>query len=284
MQGKIRYIGKHLACALLLCAATFSRASAQTADSAEDSAQQVVVAGARKDPEKMSYAKFLEALDYFEKNHTEAPSAVLKFRLVPTHQFDVSSLTVKIKAGNEVIPLTLDPDLTFAIPRIERLRDKDAYVVVNKNSDNFVWRTYVQTPGLPPDQRRLGDLRVECRINFKSGLERFMGPGGPIVGPLYATKMDDPCYAPTIDYPTFFTFRPVFNVTISDGSKQLTLKTKYLWRSGSQDVVVALPFVTNFIRTYSYAPPVRDGSWSNDSMLSFEFMDDASHDNAAINR
>ena len=125
---------------------------------------------------------------------------------------------------------------------------------------------------------------MECRINFKSGLERFMGPGGPIVGPLYATKMDDPCYAPTIDYPTFFTFRPVFNVTISDGSKQLTLKTKYLWRSGSQDVVVALPFVTNFIRTYSYAPPVRDGSWSNDSMLSFEFMDDASHDNAAINR
>jgi hypothetical protein len=284
MLENMPYVGKTIPGILAACAAMLLSVPSYAADPVEDSTQQVVVNGARGDPEKISYAKILDAMDYFDKNHSEAPAAILKFRLVPTHRFDTSTLTVKIKTDDETVSVKLDADLTFTMPRLERLRNKDAYLVVNKKSDNFLWRSYVQTPGIAPDQRRLGDMRVECRINFKSGLEHFMGPGGPIVGPIYAAKMDDPCYAPTVDFPAFFTFHPVFNVTLSDGDRKLVLETKYLWRSGHQDELVALAFVTNFSRAFSYSPPMRDASWSNNAILNFDFMDDAPADTASTNR
>ena len=34
----------------------------------------------------------------------------------------------------------------------------------------MTWRTEIRTPGLPPNTRRLGDLRLECHVGMEAGL------------------------------------------------------------------------------------------------------------------
>jgi hypothetical protein len=240
-------------------------------DQPDKDTQAVVVSGARTDPEKISYDKLLDAMAIFDKDHARAPDATLQFRLIPRHKFDTSGLHLSIKTDDEKIPVDLTPALLFALPVIDRLKGKDAYLVVNKNSDNFRWRAFVHSPNVAANAIRFGDLRVGCRIDFKAGLSHYFGPAGAVIANTYA----DPCMdAPSINQPSFYTFRPVFGVTIIDGDRKQELETKYMWRSGQQDELT-LPFFTDYERMFLYAPPIRDLTWSDATLIVFNYMDDS---------
>ncbi len=233
--------------------------------------EKVTVTGERPDPEKISYSKMLDAMDLFDKDHSRAPDAVLLFRIIPTHKFDTSGLRLTIKSDNERIPVPLNPDLTFSVPRIDRLRDKDAYLVVNKNSDNFVWHAYVHLPGMNANQVRLGDLRIQCRIDLKAGLFTYIGLTALPVSSMF---YDDPCIsAHTVNWVSFYAFHPVFNVTMSDGTKKKEFESKYLWMSGPQDEVRTL-ITTNYQRSFLYEPPTKDLSWPDSSLITIEYMNE----------
>lgn len=252
--------------ALLCCAMV----QAQTAPHEPPAVDQVVVTSHRPDPEKISYDKVLEAMALFDKDHARAPGSVLEFRLIPRHKFDMSALHLTIRSGDEKIPVPLNAELVFNVPVIDRLRDHDAYLVLNKNSDNFRWRAYVHLPDQGQDSIRLGDLRESCRITYKAGLASAYGPGAAL-----SSLYDDACLsAPSVNSANYYTFRPLFGVTMTDATRREEMETKNLWRSGQQDEL-ALIFVTNYERMFSYEPPTRDKTWSDATVLTFTYMDDS---------
>ena len=74
-------------------------------------------------------------------------------------------------AGDSIaIPLKVAPDQTFTLERNRTALKENAQVIPNRKAGAMTWRADVRTPGLPPNVRRLGDLRLECAVGMKAGL------------------------------------------------------------------------------------------------------------------
>jgi hypothetical protein len=127
----------------------------------------VVHVKAMKDPEMHSYRAIVAGLDTFDKFHAMAPK-------VPRLLFAVRSRnsgplrgplpTVKLHGDDFTLALPVDADARFEVPRSRQAWDADAELILSrKRKEVRVW-PYIRTPGLAENQRRLGDIRLECRV------------------------------------------------------------------------------------------------------------------------
>ena len=134
-------------------------------------ADDAVVVTTLRNPVAKSYRKMVEGAQLFEKKRHLAPAAELRFRLLPRKE-DVSleGVRLKVEAENVAIALKVAPDHTFALQVDRAALSKNAQVVPNRKAGTMTWRADVRTPGLPPNVRRLGDLRLECEVGMKAGL------------------------------------------------------------------------------------------------------------------
>jgi len=123
-----------------------------------------------RDPVDKSYVKMIKGMDRFERDRALAPAAVLRFRLLPRLPgTTLAGVTLRVAGQRVSLPLALAADHSFVLPRsAEALRD-NAAVLANRKSDAMTWRAWVQTPGLAAGTRRLGDLRLECRVGMDAG-------------------------------------------------------------------------------------------------------------------
>ena len=105
------------------------------------------------------------------EKHTREEETKIFPKLLPRKE-DVSmeGVRLKVEAGSVAIPLKVAPDHTFALQVDRAALEKDARVIPNRKAGTMTWRADVRTPGLPPDVRRLGDLRLECEVGMKAGL------------------------------------------------------------------------------------------------------------------
>src|SRR6185369_1381074 len=137
---------------LALCAlAAHANLFAQTKSPSDDA----VAVTALRNPVDKSYRRMVEGMELFEKRHRLAPDAALRFKLLPRHRdTDMREVRVEVVGDSFTAPV--------ALARRAAALKENASVRPNRKAKTMTWRAEIRTPGLPPDTRRLGDLRLEC--------------------------------------------------------------------------------------------------------------------------
>ena len=226
-----------------------------------------------RDPVDKSYRKMIKGMDRFARDRAYAPAATLRFRLLPRlPNANMEGITLRVAGDSITLPIRLAPDNSFTLERNEQALREDAAVVANRKSTSMTWRAWVQTPGLPEGTRRLGDLRLECRVGMDSGLISNTSP-------MFAwltnalTDTEQVCSSEDGNY-LFFAERPVFSVILRHGERSEALPFKLLY-AGGNETPESLPYCDcQVLLDRSYYVPLWDKSWPDDTLVEFDYMED----------
>jgi len=236
-----------------------------------------VTVGSTRSPVDKSYRKMLRGMDLFEARHALAPAATLRYKLLPRQRdTNMDGITLEIAGDTVTIPVPVAPDRTFTLGRNQKALDEDASVLPNRKAGSMTWRADIRTPGLPPDTRRLGDLRLECEVGIEAGLISNERSIFGQLGNLF-TSMVDYCSRREVHY-FFFAERPLFGVTLVAGSRREVLPVDELYAGFSQGLTAQsdLPYCDcQVLLDRTYFMPLSDQSWPDDTLVEFEYMDDA---------
>jgi hypothetical protein len=159
MKQARAYRGALFLCVLLACGTSAARA-------AEEPVPKVEVDSIRN-PDMRSYRSVWAGLDAFDEYHALAPAAPLRFRILradgrPAGAAD--GLALRLASDDGSTPVTVGADGLLIIGRDKAAYDADAAFILNQKKGRFGARAEIRTPGLPENVRRLGDLRLECRV------------------------------------------------------------------------------------------------------------------------
>ncbi len=253
------------------CAACAVWPVAHAQKTAQQAVPTVTVPGTR-DPVDKSYRKMIKGMNRFQRDHALAPDASLRFRLLPRQkELDMRSVSLKIVGDKLSLPVPLAADQSFTLPRNAQALREDASLIANRKTTSMTWRAMVRSPGLAPDTRRLGDLRLECRVGVEAGLIS----NDPALIAWLTSMLHDPdrvCSIPNGEY-LFFTERPLFSVTLRAGARSEVLPF-YMLYAGGQLSASALEYCDcQVLLDRSYYAPLWDQSWPDDTVLEFEYMD-----------
>ncbi|HKB54717.1 MAG TPA: hypothetical protein VKD22_12010 [Ramlibacter sp.] len=236
-----------------------------------------VTVTAPRDFVEKSYRKMIRGMDLFERLHAYAPNASLRFKLLPRKRdTNMKHIELEVLGPTVDIEVPIAPDDTFALMRNQQAWDEDAIVTPNRRSRSMTWRAEIRTPGLPPRTRRLGDLRLECRVGLEAGL---VSNNDSLISKMIHVFTDDPeryCSNPDAHY-LFFADKPLFGVTLVAGNRRETLPVSELYAAASEDpgLPYDLPFCDcEVLVDRTYFMPLGDRSWPDDTLVEFEYMDD----------
>ncbi|RFP15398.1 hypothetical protein D0T25_19995 [Duganella sp. BJB488] len=242
--------GKHLMTAALLAAAV--AALPATAAETETGSEQVVVINGSRSPEMQPYRYMLSGLDAFDSQHALAPDAQqLRFRLhakkkAPKGAFD--NLVVRLSGNETDIPVPLAEDHSFTLPRSAEAERDNADVVLNQKKSYYGWMPDVRSAGVPADMRRLGDIRLECRVLVAIAKNYIPFLVRATINTLMLTG--DWCSFKDFDM-SMRSDRAIASATLVDGVHRLELK---VGEDGK-----------------NYSVPLNDKTYSNDALIEFTF-------------
>ncbi|TFY96574.1 hypothetical protein EZ242_20700 [Ramlibacter rhizophilus] len=241
----------------------------------------VTVSAARSPPAvEKSYPRMVRAMDLFERERAlRAPQAVLRFELLPRQPgVNVDDVDLNIVSAGTVIPVPVAPDRSFTLPRDPRALRENAVVTPDRAVRSMTWRAQVRTPGLPANTRRLGDLRLECRVGMEAGL---ISEKPTWAGRLGALLTDTPAYCDSEDNRyMFFADRPIFGVTLVAGERREALPVRRLWAGalGDERLREWLPHCDcAMLLDRTYYAPLGDARWPDETRVVFDFMQGAAH-------
>jgi hypothetical protein len=235
---------------------------------------QTVTVTYTRDPVDKSYRKMIRGMERFQREHALAPQATLRFRLLPrSPSVDMRGITLRVVGDRIAVPVSVAPDNSFVLPRNEQALKEDAAVVANRKTTSMTWRAQVMTPGLPPDTRRLGDLRLECRVGTEAGL---VSNNSQVFAWLSnaLTSADQVCNSPEGNY-LFFADRPLFGVRLRAGGRVEDLPFKMLYAGGDQTPEMLRFCDCQVLLDRTYYAPLWDKSWPDDTLVEFDYMTDA---------
>jgi hypothetical protein len=272
MPGRLVFPVLVLACGALLLPAL---APAQDRANAQNLPPVTITSKASVESVEKSYRRMLRGMDLFEREHALAPQAPLRFKVLPRKPgVSLDNLGLYVVGKTVEIPLDVAPDRTFTLPRDRKAVDENAQVSPDRPALTMTWRADIRTPGLPADTRRLGDLRLECRVGMEAGL--VSNSGSWIAGLFSATETPDYCSGERNRY-LFFSDRPLFGVTMVSGDRREALPVRRLWAGAVGDTRLKdeLRFCDcEMLVDRSYFAPLEDRSWPDDTLLVFDFMGD----------
>ena len=234
-----------------------------------------IAAKANRDPVEKSYRKMVRGMDLFTAERGLSPNGVLRFRLLPRKpDTDMKSIEMEVIGATVAFPVGVLPDGTFTLERNAKAFDENAQVIPNRKLQSMTWRSDIRSPGLPPNMRRLGDLRLECRVGMEAGL---ISNSSNIIGRLTQAVLDTPAYcdrkAPLY---LFFADQPLFSVALVSGNRREVLSIDKLYASASDDPGLKsdLPYCDcEVLIDRTYVLPLGDKSWPDDTLVEFEYMD-----------
>jgi hypothetical protein len=234
-----------------------------------------VVMSATRNPAKKSYNKMMEGASLFEERRKDlAPNASLRFKLIPRKpDASLDNVQLRVEADSTVIPLKVAPDRTFTIERNRTALKENADVTPNRKAGTMTWRADVRTPGLPPQTRRLGDLRLECEVGMEAGLISNYPKG--LWGWLDRQISQNPSYcrreAPRY---LFFAEHPIFSVTLVDGARREVLPVDMLYGGATRDPKWKQDKYCDCEALFdrAYFVPLGDTSWPDETRVELEYM------------
>ncbi len=261
---------------MLACTAAWAAERQAKAGPGADAVQTITVTRTRNPVDK-SYRKMLKGMELFAKKRAMAPDASLRFKLLPRQRdTDMDGIVLNIVGESITIPVPVAPDHTFTLERNQKALDEDASVMPNRKVRSMTWRTEIRSPGLSPDTRRLGDLRLECHVGMEADL---ISDYVPVIGQVanFLQRMLDYCDGSDQRY-LFFAERPLFSVTMVAGSRREILSVDALYggiadRPMSPADLASCDCQVLLDRTYFL--PLGDRSWPDDTLIEFEYMDGA---------
>ena len=264
----------HAAWALLFACACLNAAAQDKAGGELPTV--TISAKANPEPVEKSYRKMIRAIDLFDRERGRlSPSAALRFRLLPRRpDTDMARIEMEVIGATVDFSVPIAPDQTFTLERNQKAYDENAQVSPNRRAQSMTWRSDIRTPGLPPNTRRLGDLRLECRVGMESGL---ISNTNNIVGRMVKAVLDTPAYcdrqAPIY---LFFADKPLFSVAMAAGARREILSIDKLYAAASDDPGLKdeLPYCDcEVLVDRTYVLPLGDRSWPDDTLVEFEYMD-----------
>jgi hypothetical protein len=230
-----------LLCALLACAAPAAHA--------DEPVPSVHVSGIA-DPEMRTYRNVAAGLDAFDANRALAPNATLRFRMrhadgPPATAADGLQLRLASDDGSfqENVPIGADGLLTVA--RNKAAYDADATFILNQKSGLYTGHPEVRTAGLPDNVRRMGDLRLECRVTIAIVKDQMSFMAKAAINTLMLTS--DWCAKKDFNYGVMAP-RPGAKAVLRDGERTRTLEA-HGW-----NVLV----------------PIGDTAWPDDALVQFD--------------
>jgi hypothetical protein len=256
----------------MLALACFA-ASAQD-KSAQSLAPVTVSAAANRDPAEKSYRSIIKGIDLFERERGLSPNGALRFKLLSRKgETDMKNIEIEVIGTATAFAVPVAADQTFTLPRNAQALSENAQVVPNRKAQTMTWRADIRTPGLPANRRRLGDLRLECRVGMASGL---VSNSGTIAGRLASALLDTPSYCnKKIPLYLFFADRALFGVTLVSGTRREMLPVSQLYAAASDDPKLGndLPECDcEVLVDRTYFLPLGDASWPDDALVEFEYM------------
>lgn len=265
-------IAAHIAL-LASCNAAYAQGKASGAEGTD-----AVTVTALRTPVDKSYRRMVAGMDLFAKRRQLAPAASLRFKLLPRHRGTrMENIELEMVGDSFALPLQVAPDHTFALQRHSTGLRENASVRPNRKAGTMTWRAEIRTPGLPPHTRRLGDLRLECEVGMEARLisnspRSFLGSIEQLFpeGPDYCHR-DVPRYL-------FFADRPLWSVTMVAGARREVLSVDRLYGGASRDPKWKedLPYCDcEVLMDRAYFLPLGERSWPDDTLVQFEYMDDA---------
>ncbi len=249
--------------AALLSLAAFACAPAHAQD-----VQQVQVTAARPGArDEKTVAQLLSAQQAFDRHHALAPDATLAIRLYARHDpQDLARLRLFLVDGPTRRELPLDDHQRI---EFDPTWPRDALLQTSLPDGDVAWKIDIRSPGVPPGERRLGDLRLECEADtFHGNLQR--GLRTPISAVLDAS--DELCLLD--DAEVWFAERPIFGVTLIDGARTKKLPYRYLHGSNGTMAMAPLFDWPYALRDRAYFLPLDDRTWPDDTRVTFDAMDD----------
>ena len=260
--------------ALLLFALGMACAGGWAQERADALPSVTISAKANRDPVEKSYRRMIRGMDLFERRHALAPDAPLRFKLLPRHRdTDMRNIRVDVVGNSVETRVPIAPDDTFVLQRDRQALAEDALVVPNRKAQSMTWRTEIRTPGLPPQTRRLGDLRLECEVGMEAGL---VSNHRSLIDRIVGALVDTPGYCSRKDprY-LFFSDQPLFSVVLVAGQRREVLPVGQLYAGASDDPAFRddLPYCDcEVLLDRSYFLPLGDASWPDDTLVEFEAM------------
>lgn len=259
---------------ILGLAGLFSLAGLQAAHAQAAGQPATVKVQSTRDPVDKSYRKMIKGMERFERERARAPAAPLRFQLLPRlPTVDMTGITLRIAGDTVSVPVPVAPDNSFVLPRVDAALREDAAVVANRKTTSMTWRAQVVTPGLPAGSRRLGDMRLECLVGVEAGL---VSNSSPLFGWISnaLTTPEQVCNSPNGNY-LFFAERPVFAVRLRAGERVETLPFSMLYAGGEQSKADLQYCDCQVMLDRTYYAPIWDKSWPDDTLVEFEYMEDA---------
>jgi hypothetical protein len=216
---------------------------------AGNEAPAVVTVSSVRDPELKSYRTLLKSYDVVDKFRALAPVADFRFVLRPPPGAPAKDLSLRIADGANSVHVPVAEDNTFELPRLAAFENADAELLLNVKKGQARWRPLVRTPGLAPDTRRLGDLRLECEIRWAVEYDEF-----PFVERNVFRALGGPCHSGRVRV-HFGVSRPLASATMVDGERRHELRLD----DGG----------------YSFIPLLHDATFDNEALVQLVYKDAA---------
>jgi hypothetical protein len=237
----------------------------------------VTVTGQQKDTVEKSFRKMNQGMDLFERQRAMAPQARLRFKLLPRRPgTNMDHVLLEVVGSTFAYEVPIAQDHTFTLARDPKALQENAVVSPNRKRLSMTWRTDIRTPGLPPNTRRLGDLRLECQVGMTADL---VSNNNPVITGLINLFSDPKAYCEEKNpHYLFFADRPVFSVTLVSGSRREVLPIDQLYAAASDDPGLKndLPYCDcEVLVDRTYFLPLGNRSWPDDALVEFEYMEDA---------
>jgi hypothetical protein len=235
----------------------------------DDDVQKVPVNGV-KNPEMKSYRAVWKGLEKFDDEHALAPAVPqLRFRVMASRSKGVcigicgttalavpgegQQFALRIAGDDLSVPVPIAADGYFVVPRNEALYDANADLVLNQKKGSYKMSVEVRTPGLPENVRRLGDLRLECKVQVAIAKEEIPLWVVALANSVLLTR--DWCMASLgkeqVNF-SFYSASPVASARISYGDRNEKLQ------SGK----------------HSFSVRLGDKSWPDEAMVQLEYAPD----------
>jgi hypothetical protein len=210
-----------------------------------------------KNPELHTYRAIVAGMDKFDELHALAPGVPqLRFQVEARRGklLDGEPPAARIAADDFSIPLTLDQDARFSVPRSQAAYDARAELILNRKKREVRIEPWVRTPGLADNRYRMGDVRLDCQVKVAIAKEEIPFWANGVINTLLLTT----------DWCSWFK-----GETPKDGDRVWSHKTSgKLSAATLRDGERSLPLE---VEDKSFRLPIGDTSWSNDAIVELEF-------------
>ena len=234
-------------------------------------ADTIVITGMRHPVDK-SYRKMVQGMELFKEQHAMAPQAELRYKVLPReHNIDIHDVALQVVGDTVKQPVALAADGTFTLGRDAKALAEDAVVSANRPAQSMTWRADIRTPGLPPNTRRLGDLRLECQVGMRAGLVSQY----PSVIDLFFNAVQSPasyCNEREVRY-LFFAEQPIFSVALHHGERREVLPAARLYAGvlrGQTPASERRYCDCQALLDRAYTLPLGERSWPDDTLVELE--------------